>query len=50
MHKLNAKLIKDPKIKPDIMILLEEKLRNSLELIGTGNNSLNRTLINSTDT
>ena len=40
--KLIPKWIKDLNIKPDILNLLEEKVGKSLELIGTGGNSLNR--------
>jgi hypothetical protein len=36
-------LIKDFDIKPDILNLIEKKVRNSLELIGIGDNFLNRT-------
>ena len=47
--KLNSKWTKDLNIKPDISDrkekknLIEEKMRNSLELIGTGKDFLNRT-------
>jgi hypothetical protein len=41
--KLKSKWIKDLNIKPDTLNLTEEKVRDSLELIGTGGNSLNRT-------
>jgi hypothetical protein len=34
--KLKSKWIKDPKIKPDTLNLIEEKLGKSLELIGKG--------------
>jgi hypothetical protein len=40
--KLKSKWIKDLNIKPDIVNLIEEKVRKSLELIGTGRNFLNR--------
>jgi hypothetical protein len=36
-------MVKDPNIKPETLNLIEEKVRNSLELIGTGENFLNRT-------
>ena len=39
--KLKSKWIKDLNIKPDIVNLIEEKVRKSLELIGTGRNFLN---------
>ena len=41
--KLKSKWIKDLNIKPDALNLIEEKMGNSLELIGTGGNFLNRT-------
>ena len=41
--KLKSKWIKDFNIKPDILNLIEEKVGKSLELIGTGENVLNRT-------
>jgi hypothetical protein len=41
--KLKSKWIKDLKIKPDTLNLIEEKLGKSLELIGTGGNFLKRT-------
>ena len=34
--KLQSKLIKDLNIKPDTLNLIEEKLRKSLKLIGSG--------------
>ena len=40
--KLKSKWIKDVNIKLCILNLIEEKVRNSLEYIGTGNNFLNR--------
>lgn len=43
--KLNYKWIKDLNIRPDTLTLTEEKVRNSLELRGTGKGFLNRTLI-----
>ena len=43
--KLKSKWIKDFNIKPDILNLLEEKVGKSLEVIGTGENFLNRTTI-----
>ena len=36
-------MVKDPNIKPETLNLIEEKVGNSLELIGTGENFLNRT-------
>jgi hypothetical protein len=41
--KLKSKWIKDINIKPDALNLTEEKVGKSLELIGTGENFLNRT-------
>jgi hypothetical protein len=41
--KLKSKWIKDLNIKPDTPNLIEEKVVKSLELIGTGENFLNRT-------
>ena len=43
--KLKSKWIKYLNIKPDTLNLIEEKVRNSFELIDTGGNFLNRTLI-----
>jgi hypothetical protein len=40
--KLKSKLIKVLNIKPDTLKPIEEKLGESLELIGTGGNFLNR--------
>jgi hypothetical protein len=40
--KLNFKWIKDFKIKSDTLNLVEEKVQNSLEIIGTGKDFLNR--------
>jgi hypothetical protein len=40
--KLNSPWIKDLNIKPDILNLIEEKVKNSLEYIGMGENFLNR--------
>jgi hypothetical protein len=40
---LKSKGIKDLKIKLDILNLIEQKVRNRLELIGTGDNFLTRT-------
>jgi hypothetical protein len=48
--KLNSKWIKDFKIKPDSVNLIEEQLINSLKLIGTENDFLNRTLFVNTGT
>jgi hypothetical protein len=41
--KFKSKWIKDLNIKPDTLSQIEEKLRKSLELIGTGRNFLNIT-------
>jgi len=41
--KLKSKWIKDQNIKPDALNLIKEKVGKSLELIGTGENFLNRT-------
>jgi hypothetical protein len=41
--KLKSRWIKDLYIKPDTLSLIEEKMGNSLECIGTGENFLNRT-------
>jgi hypothetical protein len=43
--KLKSKWIKDLNIKSDTLILIEEKVRNSLKYIGTGEIFLNRTPI-----
>ena len=43
--KLNFKWIKALNIKPDNLNMIEEKVGNSLEYIGTGDNFLNRTPI-----
>jgi hypothetical protein len=40
--KHRTKCIKDLNIKPDIVNLIEEKVENTLEYIGTGDNLLNR--------
>ncbi|KAL6059522.1 hypothetical protein STEG23_011195 [Scotinomys teguina] len=40
--KLKSKWMKDLNRKPDTLNLIEEKVRNSLEFIGTGDNFLNR--------
>jgi hypothetical protein len=42
---LNSKWIKDLYIKPDTMNPIEEKLRNSYKLVGTGKDFLNGTQI-----
>ena len=42
--KLNSKRIKILNIKPDTLILIEEKVGHSLELFGTGKDFLNKTL------
>lgn len=44
-RKLKSSWIKDLNIKPDTLNLIEEKVGKSLELIGTGENFLNRTPI-----
>ena len=41
--KLKSKLIKDIDVKADVLNLIEQKVWNSLELFGTGDNFLNRT-------
>jgi hypothetical protein len=43
--KLNFKSIKDLNIRPDTLNVTKEKVGNSLELIGTGIDFLNRILI-----
>jgi len=43
--KLKFKLIKDPNIKPDTLLLLKEKVGNSLACIDIRENFLNRTPI-----
>ena len=43
--KLKLKWITDLNIKPDTLNMIEKKVGNSLECIGTGGNFLNRTLI-----
>jgi hypothetical protein len=40
---INSKWIKDLNIKPEILKLLQEGAGNTLELIGTGKDFLNRT-------
>ena len=40
--KLKSKWIKDLRIKPAALNLIEEKVVNTLECIGTGNHFLNR--------
>jgi len=42
--KFKSKRIQDLNIKPDTLNLIEEKVGKSLELIGTGEIFLNRTL------
>ena len=42
LHKTHSKWMKDLKVQPDILNLIEQKLENSLELIGTRDNFLNR--------
>jgi hypothetical protein len=41
--KLKSRWIKDVNIKPDALNLIEEKVGNTLESIGTGDEFLNRT-------
>ena len=41
--KLKSECIKDLSIKPDTLSLIEQKVGNSLEFIGIGDNFLNRT-------
>lgn len=41
--KLNSKWIKDLTIKPDMPNLIDKTVKESLELIGTGDYYLNRT-------
>jgi hypothetical protein len=41
--QLKSKWIKDFNLKPDTLNLIEEKVGNSREHIGTGNNFMNRT-------
>jgi hypothetical protein len=41
--KLTSKWIKDLNIKPNTLNLIEQKVGNSLELTGRGDNFLNRT-------
>ena len=43
--KLNSKLIKDYNIRPYTLNLVEEKVENSLEVVGTRKDYLNMTLI-----
>ena len=43
--KLKSRWFKNLSIKPDTMNLIEKKLGNCFEHIGTGDNFLNRTLI-----
>jgi hypothetical protein len=38
---MKSKWIKDPNIKPDTLNVIEEKVGNTLEHIGTGDNFLN---------
>jgi hypothetical protein len=45
-RKLNSKWIKDLNAKSDILNLIEEKVGNTTECIGAGDNFLNRTSIN----
>jgi hypothetical protein len=40
--KLKSKQIKDLNIQPDTLNLTEEKVRNTFELVGTGDNLLTR--------
>jgi hypothetical protein len=39
----NSKWIEDPHIRPDTLKLVQERARNTLELIDIGNNFLSRT-------
>jgi hypothetical protein len=41
--KLNFRWIKDLNIKPDILNLIKERVKNSLELISMGKDFLNKT-------
>jgi hypothetical protein len=41
--KLKSKWIKNLNVKPDTLNLIEQKMGNSLELLCTGDNFLNRT-------
>jgi hypothetical protein len=41
--KLNSKWIKDLNIKPNTLNLIEQKLENTLKLVGTEDNFLNKT-------
>jgi hypothetical protein len=43
--KLNSKWIKDLNIRLDTLHLLKESIGNGLDLIGTGKDFLNRTLL-----
>ena len=43
--KLKSKWIKNLKVKPDTLNLVKEKVGDSLEYIGTGDNFLDRTAI-----
>lgn len=43
LHKTQLQWIKDLSIKPDTLKLTEEKVGNSLELIGTGKDFLKKT-------
>ena len=47
--KLNSKWMKDFKTRPDTVTMIDNKVGNSLELIGTRKNFLNRTTINNWD-
>lgn len=42
---LNSKCIRDVNVRPCILNLIEEKVENSYEFTGKGNDLLNRTLI-----
>jgi hypothetical protein len=46
--KFKSQWIKDFNIKPDTLNLLEEKVGNAFECIGTGDNFLNRTSVSQT--
>ena len=41
--KINSKWIKDPQVKPDTLLLIEEKLVKNIVHMGTRGNFLNRT-------
>jgi hypothetical protein len=43
LYKTNSMWFKDLNIRPETLKLVQERARNTLELIGTGNDFLNRT-------